>query len=372
MPLESVSISRVRSVAEHRAFCELPYVLYRDDPLWVPPLRRQERRRWSTRYNASLKSRWVERFIAWRGSDVVGRVAAIRDDAFATRWEPHSGFFGFFESIDDPAVARALLGCAESALHGHGTRRVFGPVNLTTNDEVGLLVKGFSSRPMLLSPYNPPWYEALLSGAGYVPRIDYHSFGWDVDRPIPDLHRVARGPTQGGVHVRRSNPKHWAKESRALLDVYNASFVDVWGFVPLSWEEYEPRAKEFRRFYRPELVSFAEVNGRVVGFALALPDINEALITAEGRLWPFGWLRLARAVSRIRSARFILLGVHPEFAGLGIAPLLSYELVTAAREIGLKRVELSLVQEANERVQRIIVAFGGRQLKKYRLFEKTI
>jgi GNAT superfamily N-acetyltransferase len=303
----------------------------------------------------------------------VARVAATVDESFAARWEPRSGFFGFLECIDDHAVADAILRHAELALQARGVTHVFGPVNLTMHDEVGLLVEGFGSRPMLLSPYNPPWYETLLSGAGYEQRMDYHSFSWDLDRPMsPAVQRILHRIDQGSVQLRHSDPRHFVEEGRTLLDAYNASFADVWGYVPLRWDEYLHRARDFRRFYRPELAVFAEVDGRVAGFALALPDINEVLATARGRLLPFGWLRLARAVPHIRSARFILLGVLPQFAGRGIAALLAYQVATAARASGIESAELSLVQSSNERVRHIISAFGGRPAKTYRLLHKCL
>ncbi|MDH3455598.1 MAG: GNAT family N-acetyltransferase [Gemmatimonadota bacterium] len=340
-------------------------------------MRQTERSRWSARHNPSLGSRWVERFIARQDRSIVGRIAAVVDSDFATRWEPHSGFFGFFESVDDTRVASALLETAESALRTQGRTGVFGPVNLTMHDEVGLLVEGFESRSMLLSPYNPPWYEGLLTDAGYACWTDYQSFSWDLERSTSPaaqriVQRLARGTAPGGVRLRHSDPRHWIDEGRTLLDVYNRSFADVWGFVPLSWHEYLSRASQFRKFYRPELAVFAEVDGRMVGFALALPDVNEALATIGGRLWPFGWLRLARAIPRIQSARFILLGVLPEFAGRGIAVLLAHRTAMAARDLGIERAELSLVQVTNERIRRVIDAFGGRPLKTYRLFHKAL
>jgi GNAT superfamily N-acetyltransferase len=186
------------------------------------------------------------------------------------------------------------------------------------------------------------------------------------------IQRLTGGLSAASVRVRHSDPKHWIEEGRALLDTYNASFADVWGFVPLGWDEYLSRANEFRRFYRPELAAFAEVAGRTVGFALALPDINEALAIARGRLWPFNWLRLARAIPRIRSGRFILLGVLPEFAGRGIGPLLAFEVAEQGRQLGFRFGELSLVQTSNEPVRHVIRAFGGRPFKTYRLFHKTL
>lgn len=377
MPLGEIAATPVRSGADHRAFCELPYSLYATDSHWVPPLRSLERRRWSPRHNPSLRYRSWERFLVRRGGRVVGRIAAVLDPAFAERWGSQSGFFGFFECVRDRAVAGALLSRAELHLGDRGVRTVFGPVNLSTHDEVGVLVHGFDAPPMLLSPYNPPWYEEMLTDAGYRPCVEYQSFSWDLERPMsPAAQRIVRrfagGALAADVTLRPSEPRRWMEDGRALLETYNASFAEVWGFVPLAWDEYRARADEFRRFYRPEMAVFAESGGRVVGFALALPDINEALATIGGNLWPVGWLRLARAIPRIRSARFVLLGVLPEFRGRGIAPLLAHAVASAAREAGIRTAELSLVQGSNERMQHVIRAFGGRPLKTYRLLRKSL
>jgi GNAT superfamily N-acetyltransferase len=369
---------RVWPVADdesHRQFCDLPYQLYRSDPCWVPPLRQDERRRWSPEHNASLRRRWCRRFIARRGAAVVGRVAAFIDEEFSRRWSPGDGFFGFFECGDDAEASRALLAAAEGALRDEGCGGLLGPVNLTTHDEVGLLVAGHDSPPMLLSPYNPPRYERYVLDAGFAPLCDYLAYDWSAGRPhAPSVDRLLRrlSATGSGLVLRPSRPSRWDEEMRVLFDLYNATFADNWGFVPIARDEFMERAATFRSFYRPELVLFAELRGRPVGFAVVLPDVNEALARAGGRLWPFGWLRLLLGLRRIRAARFLLLGVLPEAAGAGIAPLLAHHAAEAARRLGILRAELSLVYGDNRRVRHVIEAFGGQVVKTYRLYEKEI
>jgi GNAT superfamily N-acetyltransferase len=372
-----LAVAAVESRTDARAFHALPYDLYRGDSAWVAPLRGDERRRWSPRHNASLRGRWVQRFVArWNGRPV-GRIAAIIDPVFAERWEPGAGFFGFFECIEHRGVCRALVQAAEGALRAQGVTRILGPVNLTTNDEVGLLRNGFGSPPMILSPYNPPYFDSLLREVGFAPRVEYHAYAWSpASAPAPVVERIMRLARRGGsaapIHVRPANPRHWDAEVRALHALYNESFADLWGFVPLSRDELAERAARFRPFYRPELALFAECEGRPVGFALALPDVNEALAGLDGRLWPLGWLRLLRRVPRIRSARFLLLGVLPSFRGRGVAVLLAAATADAARRLGVARAELSLVQAGNERIRAVIEAFGGVLTKTYCLYEKAV
>jgi GNAT superfamily N-acetyltransferase len=361
-------------VSDHQ-FCDLPYRLYRSDPRWVAPLWSEERRRWSPRHNPSLRRRWCRRFVARRGAAVLGRVAAVIDEEFAHRWSPGAGFFGFFECGDDGEAARALLSAAETALRDAGRSRVLGPVNLTTHDEVGLLVAGHDSPPMLLSPYNPPQYERFVRDAGFTALNDYHAYDWSADRPhAPSVDRLLHrlSAPGSGLVLRPSCPSRWDEETRVLFELYNVSFADTWGFVPLAWDEFAQRAATFRPFYRPELVVFAELHGRPVGFALVLPDVNEALAPLGGRLWPFGWLRLLLGLRRVHSARFLLLGVRPEATGAGVAPLLAHRAAEAARRLGIRRAELSLVHGDNRRVRHVIEAFGGKVVKTFRLYEKVI
>ncbi|MBV9122897.1 MAG: GNAT family N-acetyltransferase [Planctomycetes bacterium] len=378
MPTLNLSVTPVTTRSLHKEFRDFPYQLYGSDPYWVPPLRRLEDQRWSPEHNPSLRQRWCQRWLVRRQGQVVGRVAAVIDEEFARRWAPGAGWFGFFECTPDPEAARALLETAAETLVRQGRTWVLGPVNLTMHDEVGLLVEGHHARPMLLSPYNPPYYEQLIRGCGFTPRCDYHAYAWSTDRPqTPAVQRLRRrlSPSESlpaGMRLRPSHPRRWKEDARVLWELYNASFTDTWGFVPLCWEEFEERASQFRRFYIPELVQFAEVAGQPVGFALILPDVNAALAGLGGRFWPLGWLRLALRMPRVRTGRLILLGVLPNFRGAGLAALLAHGCAEAARRLGFCRGELSLVHGDNRPMRHVIDAFGGQQCKTYRLFEKPL
>jgi GNAT superfamily N-acetyltransferase len=372
------SVVRADGGAAARAFVRFPYRLYRDDPLWVPPLIAEERRRWSTRHNASLETRWVGRFVARRYGRVVGRIAAVMDCAFADVWEPGTGVFGFFECEDDREAAAALLAAAEHALIGRRATRILGPINLTTHDETGILVSGFDRPATVMSPYNPSYYGRLLESVGYEPYRDYHSFAATPESaPSPAIRRILRaararrGPMKD-VTLRSVDLKDWDREARIIFDIYNAAFARVWGFVPIAWEEFAQRAQRLRRVIRPELVPIAEVDGRGAGFGLTVPDINQALIHGDGRLFPLGWLKIARRMPRLRSGRFILLAVRPSYVGRGIGALIVAHTENTARRLGYTHLDLSLVQEANQHVRRVIDAFGYPPYKTFRLFHKHI
>jgi GNAT superfamily N-acetyltransferase len=372
---DAVQVLPVRTRADARAFLALPYRLYRNDPNWVAPLRREERRRWSPRHNSSLASRVAARFLARRGGRVAGRIAAIADPAFARRWG--GGFFGFFECEDDDAAAGALFAAAERFLAGEQLDSVLGPVNLSTHEEVGFLVAGHDSPPMLLSPYNPPYYAALAECAGYNGAREYDAYLWTPQtQPAPVVDRLLRRlAVRGGddaPRIRHLDPARWDAELRTIHALYNAAFAELWGYVPITWEELQAQANSFKVFYRPELVLIAEVGGEAVGFGLVLPDINAVLRPLHGRLLPFGLIRLARSVPRITTGRFILLGVRPEHTGRGVAALIAHSMAETARRLGLTQVELSLVQGGNEQMRHVIDAFAAPRIKTYRLYQKSL
>lgn len=368
----AITIRSVHSRADHRRFCEFPYHLYRDDPDWIPPLRRTERARWQPRRNPSLETRYVTRFLATVAQHTVGRIAAIIDPVFEQRWSPHTGFFGFFECVPNPDVASALLDTVVCDLRARGKKECLGPVNLTTHDEVGVRVHG-AGPPTVLSPYNPPGYSDLLTVAGFVPFRTYHAYRWRPETAAAEsvqrlLRRLRRGES---LTVRAVNPKRWNDEVCILHDLYNRCFTEVWGFVPLSENEFRVRAAAFRSFLQPELIRIAEDGDAPVGFCVVLPDINVLLRPLHGRLLPFGWMRLALSARRIRTARFVLLGVLPKYVGRGVAVLIVHEAIQAAHRLGLQEVELSLILEENERVRHVVRAFGGQPVKTYQLFRKT-
>jgi GNAT superfamily N-acetyltransferase len=368
----NVEVSVVSSRREDRAFCEFPYMLYKSDPLWVPPLRLLERERWRPSTSASLRYRWVRRYIARRNGGIVGRLAAIQDPVFAERWEPESGFFGFFECAPDQEAAKALLSTAERDLRERGVRRVFGPVNLTTHDETGVLVSGFESPPMVLLPYNFPYYAALIEGAGYTSFKDNYSYLWTpANQGSPSVQRLVRAAIgTAKVRIRPLDLRRHDAEARIIFDLFNASFMHVWGVIPVNLDELEERTKMMRSFVDPRLVLYAETDGKPVGVVVGLPDINEILSSLGGRLLPFGWIKLRRGLVHVRNGRGYLMAVQPEHAGRGIGAILLNGLFEAAKGAGLERLELSLIQSTNQRIRRVVEAFGCQRLKTFRLYQR--
>jgi GNAT superfamily N-acetyltransferase len=367
----SVAVTRVESPGDERAFLRYPYALHEGSPGWVAPLLVHERDRWRPASNPSLGRLRAARWVARRGDAVVGRIAAFVDPGFQ-RWEADCGFFGFLDCADDAAASSALLAAAEACLRSWGCRRVAGPVHFTTNEEVGLLTAGFERRSAVLTPYDPPYLAGLLASSGYVAWREYGAWEWT---PAASLSRAIRRLARRGVpgvRVRPLEPRRFDDEVGRLHDLYNRAFSELWGFVPMDEAEFRSQAASFRPFHRPDLVLFAEVDGEPEGFAVLLPDVNEALAGLGGRLLPFGWLRLAVRVRRIRSGRFLLLGVSPTQRSRGLGPLLAVRTSEAATAAGFERVEISLVQASNERMVRVIEAMGCRRTRTFVLFQKEL
>ena len=304
---------------------------------------------WDPEVNPSLAGRTFRRFVAWRGGTPVGRVVAFVDPAFAGRWGPGTGGFGFFETVDDGEVAGCLFQAAEQALRAEGVGRVLGPINLSFHDEMGLLVGGFDAAPSLLTPFNPGYYGRLVEQCGYRPLFDQHAYQWTLGAALhPAVRRAARRVAAQGTTVRAFRPGDWEREVRMLHRLYNASFSEAWGFVPISWEDFHTRAREFRAWYRPELVRIAEARGRPVGFALALPDVSPLLARVRGRLWPFGAPYLVLRIGRLRQARLMLLGVLPEFTARGVAACLAEDIGIDDIDRCAPRVGDHLIEDVRE------------------------
>lgn len=372
-----MQVSEVRTRRDEREFLRVPYALYAADGTWVPPLLREEKRQWRAAHNPTLVGRPHWRFLARAGDRVVGRIVASLDTGFAHRWQPASGFFGFFECVDDAAVAGALLEAAEQRLASEGVRTIVGPVNLSTQNEVGLLTDGFDRPPCILSPYNRPYYAGLLCANGFRPLRRYHAYLWRPDcEPLESAKRLAaairRRAARAGLVVRSPDLGDWAGEARRLHRLYNQAFDKVFGFTPISWPEFAERASRFRSFLDPRLVVLVELHGALVGFGLVLPDINVVLKEMNGRWFPFGWLSALRSVARIDRARFVLLAVHPDQVGMGLGVLIAAEMAQRGKDAGIRDAELSLVDSENADTVRVIRSSGCRLVRTFTLYSKPI
>ena len=359
-----------------RAFIDLPYRLYRNQPHFVPPLRRERLDLFDKAHHPFFRHAEGAFFLARRDGRPVGRIEAIVNHAHNQFHDDRVGFFGAFESENDRAVSNALLAHAARWLGERRLQVMRGPVTHSTNEETGLLIEGFDEPPMIGMPYNPPYYAALLDAFGLTKAKDV--YGWEIraEQTIPEkIHRVAdivRKSTN--VVVRRANFADYAGEIGRAMAVYNASWTRNWGFVPLTEAEFVHAADQLRpvleRF--PEGVLLAEVGGRAVGFCLAVLDVNQALARVrDGRLFPFGFWHLYHGLRRVDQIRVMALGILPEFRHRGIDALMYLELLSHGQRLGYRRAEIGWTLEDNRAMNRAIL-MGGRHHKTYRLYEAPL
>jgi GNAT superfamily N-acetyltransferase len=356
-----------------RPFVECQYQIYAGDPHWVPPLRRDEYHRLDPAHNPFWDHAESALWVARRGGEIVGRIAGIEDRLHNETHHDRLAMFGFFEARDG-AVAQALLTAVETWARGRGSRAVRGPINPSMNDAAGLLVDGFDSEPYALMPYNPPSYARFIEDAGYRKAKDL--FAWDIDLEHPRMERIAkladRISRRHGIVVRPVNLKDFDRDLGILQTIYRAAWEDNWGFVAPTDAEMRQLAVDLKPILDPELLLFAELNGRPVGCSIGIPDVNQVLKKMKGRLLPFGLWHFLRRKQIVTRARILLMGVMPEYRRVGLYPLLIHECHRRGVAVGYRRAELSWTLEDNEAVNAGIEAAGGVHYKTYRLYEKPL
>lgn len=286
------------------------------------------------------------------------------------------GFFGFFDCIDDVEVAKALVDHAKQELIARGCDTVRGPYSPTSNDECGLLVEGFDAAPMVMMPYNPPYYLKLYEALGLNPVRDLHAFYLLSSGPIPEKVKkiVARVKERSGISVRNIELKKLDEELKIIQRLYNETLNRNWGFVPITYEELQYAANDLKAIVDPEMVLIAEKNGEPVGFSMVLPNMNEFMWKAKSS--NFALLRVLKFLWQLKTsypkeARLAVLGVRPEFQASGLAAVFYYESLSRGKNKVIGG-ELSWVEETNEPMIRSIELLGGKKYKNYRIFEQPL
>jgi GNAT superfamily N-acetyltransferase len=371
-----VHVAPVRKRHDLRRFLTLPWCIYRGNAFWVPPLLFDLKKLLDPRRHPFHQHADVQYFLAWRGEEVVGRIAAIVNHQHVRFHDEPTGFFGFFESIDDEQVSTALLTTAERWVTERGMKAIRGPMNFSTNEECGLLVDGFQSPPNIMMPYNWPYAARLIEAAGYGKAKDLLAYlidGRADATPPPRLVRgIERLQQQQQVTIRPIDLRRFRQEVDSLLEVYNSAWERNWGFVPMSPAETAALAAQLRWVGDPSLCLFAEVKGETVGFALALPDYNQALRHIDGRLFPLGLFKLLWHKRKINGARVLTLGLKPDFRRSGIDAMLYLRLWEEAPKHGYPLVECSWILEDNWPMRRGLERMGARLYKTYRIYEKEL
>ena len=371
--MSTLIVEAVRSRRQRKTFLDLPGQLYRDAPLWVPPLRHEEMGLIGYRPHPFYENAESQTFLAVRDGEVCGRVAAIDNRAHNEYQGEKRGFFGFFECRDDPEAAAALLDATREWLAERGLHDVRGPANPSLNYTIGTLVEGFDVPPGFMLPYNLPYYGSLIEGCGYGKTQDLYAYEGSMDK-LPEL--VARRAAiidqmieRHGIKFRWMERKHLRKNVREFLTIFNRSLTDHWGFVPISSNEVDAMAGGLSWLLVPEMAVGAEIDGKLVGVCFILPDYNPRLRKLRGRLFPLGFLRLIMGKHRIKRCRIVAANVLPEYRLLGVGVAMIQALRLRWQGSGIHEAEFSWVAESNLLSRGTLEKMGAERTKTYRVYD---
>jgi GNAT superfamily N-acetyltransferase len=364
--------------ADMKQFIELPYRLHSAQAEWVPPLRFERKEFLDRKKNPYFEHAEGEYFLAERDGRVVGRISAMVDP----RWDEYrggsDGMFGFIEFEDDAEVVAALMKAAEDWVRAKGKTRLVGPMDFTMNDEAGLLVEGFDKPAIVLEPWHPPYYSKLIDGLGYAKAMDlliwrlYFGELAEGDAFTPMIHAAAKHSREEGVIVRQMKKRDLENEVRRFMDVYNEAWGSNWGFVPITEAEVKFQAKNLKPVLDEHWAMIAELDGKVVGAALTLPDVNQALKKMNGKLFPIGWWHFLRRKKYIDRLRVFALGVKNDYQHLGVAAALYERHLEMAQDPGPSGGHMGWILETNKPMNRALEGMNGTVTKKYRIYEKAL
>lgn len=360
-----------------RKFIRLPWPIYADDPAWIPPLLIERSEHLSKR-NPFFEHAECRFWLAYRGERPVGRISAQVDQLHLHRYRDSTGFFGLLEAEDDPETFQILLETAERWLSDQGMRRILGPFNLSINQECGLLVEGFDTPPMVMMGHARPYYGARVEENGYRQEKDLLAYSIDVDFELTKAMRAVIKRAARRVSIRSLRRERFSEELEILQDIFEDAWSENWGFVPFTKAEFKHLGQNLKHLVHDEYVQIAEVDGSPDAMIIGVPNVNESIQDLNGRLLPFGWLKLLwrLKVSRPQTARVPLMGVRKRHHNSLLGAALAVMVVERVRRLGVKhgakKVELSWILDDNRGMRDILESIGGVVYKRYRIFGKDL
>ncbi|MEL7832415.1 GNAT family N-acetyltransferase [Fodinibius sp. Rm-B-1B1-1] len=371
--INGVTLATTKS--ERKQFIDFPYQHYSDDEHWIPPLKMEQKKLIDTENNPFYDNGDIALFLAEQDGEICGRIAAIQDRRYNEHHNNKTGFFGFFECIDDQSVANLLFKVAGDWLRQRGHTDVLGPANPSMMDEIGVLIDGFEYDPSFLMPYHKPYYDKLIKNAGLEKSMDMYAFR--VTQATVTLDRIYRAEEivrrrLPKLKIREIDTKNLDQEIEIVRNVFNQAWSQNWGFIPWTKEELEELAKDLKLILDPKVAHIAEVDGEPVAFSIALPDLNQALKHTDGTLFPTGIFKLLWHRRNIDQIRTALMGVVPKYQGKGIDALLHKEAIINGKEAGYKSSELSWVLESNKNMIRVAEKIGAEIEKTYRMYSNDL
>lgn len=367
-----IEVVEVRSKKDLNDFIKLPSCLYPKDSLYVPTLTSEARKQFSSK-NPFFRHSAVRYFIAKKDGKPQGRIVSIINRRHIELHNEKAGFFGFFESSDDYAVASSLLEKVSEILKMEEMDVMRGPMNFSTNEECGFLFEGFEHPPILMTPYNHAYYNDLMEQCGMSKAKDLYAYILDTPEELPEkILRVAGIAFRSGIRVRPIDMKNFQRDMRIFRVVYNSAWEKNWGFIPLTDEELVYLGNSLKSIVVPEMIVIAEKNSEPVGFMGMLPDFNFVLRHMKGRTNPVSIIKALYYSKKIKDLRMLLLGIKREYRNRGVDAILFREGFKGVKKGGYKRVEFSWILEDNIPTQRLVEMIGGRLYKKYRIYEKKL
>lgn len=373
--MSKIDVIPVTNSRDLREFMLLPWKIYRGDPHWVPPLVMDLKKLFDKTKYPFFQHSEADFFLARRNGETVGRIAAILNNNHNAFHHERCAFFGFFETVNDQAVATALLEKAADWAREKGMTALRGPANYSTNDTCGLLIDGFDSSPVILMTYNPRYYVDLIENAGFRKAMDLYAWWMIKEQGLNQkIIRVGEKVLQEeNITLRTLNMKNFEREVEVIKKIYNEAWSANWGFVPMTDAEFDFLARDLKPAVDPRLVLIVEKDGEPVGFSLSLPDYNVALKKLNGRLLPFGLFKLLYYKRRIKHIRVLTLGVVRKLqTHSGIGAALYMETFRRGTAIGFNAGDFSWTLESNTLINRGMKLLGAKLYKRYRIYEKPL
>ena len=374
--MSTIEVIPVKNRSDQKRFMQFAWDHYRGDENWVPPLRMDQKELLNYKRHPFFECAEIQTFLALKDGKVVGRIAAIIDHGHNKVHKEQRGMFGFFESIDDQAVARKLFEATRQWHVQRGMDCQRGPVNPALNHECGLLVDGFQYPPTFKMTYNKPFYEKLITGAGFEKSQDLFAYWGNIEMLNtldPKLQFVVdEAKRRFEIKVRRIDKKNFDRDVESFLRIYNKALPGTWGFVPFSDAELKHVAGGLKHLIVPEMTTIAEVDGKPIGAVFGLLDYNPIIKQIDGRLFPFGFLKLLFGRKKISKIRLVSTNVVPEFQMWGVGLILVERLVDDALAWGINEAEFSWVLESNSLSRGTLERGGAIRQKTYRIYDREI
>ena len=370
-----MKVRQVQSKSDLRVFINFPYQHYKHDPFWVPPLRSEQYSQFDPKHNPFLEHCKYALFLLEKDGQAIGRIAAFIDNLAVEFWKEPVGLFGYYECIQDHSAAHLLLETAREWLQINRMSTMRGPRSFVSQ-EWGLVLEGFELPPVVMAPYNPPYYNEQMVAFGLQKVKDllcYYIAGSEGYK-IPDriLTLTDKVALHNQIRTRQINMKRLNEEVRTLMDLSNRSIINNWGYSPVTEAEVQAMAQDLKSVIQPKGVIFAEdAKGSPIGFAIAIPDINTLLRGLNGHLFPFGWLKLLTGIRRLHRYRMFALGVVPEYHGRAVDSLLYRALYESLYTPDIW-MEINYVLEDNHPMNNALIKLNAKPLRRYRIYQMNI